>query len=143
MVHYQSYWPTGNPYVTRLSFTRPLDIFMVHTLFFIDPLAIPMLHCYFCWPNGYLYGTLPSPIGPLAISMVHFYLLLSYWLSIWYTTVSYLPTGYPYDTLKIYWTTGYLYGTLPSPTGPLDITLVHFYLLLTHWISLRYTSLSY
>ena len=69
--------------------------------FLIGPLAINMLHCYlllalwiflwytpifllahwlslcytaiFCWPTGYLYGTLTFPICPLAIiSMVHF-----------------------------------------------------------------------
>ena len=130
---------------------------MVHFLFSIGPLTIPMLHCYFLlanwiilwnttlfyWPTGYLNGTRSFPIGPLAISMIHFYLLLSYWLSIWYTTLSYQPTGYPFDTLQIYWTTGYLYGTLPSPTDPLDITMVHYYLLLTHWIFQRYTTLSY
>ena len=132
----------------------------------IGPLVIPMLHCYllldlwiflwytpffqlahclslcytaiFCWPTGYLYGTLPSPIGPLAISMVHVPFLLGHWISLWYTSIFYCPTGYPY-------------GTLPSSisqlaillihykfTGPLDISMVHYPLLLTHWISLWY-----
>ena len=130
---------------------------MVNSLFSIGPLAIPMLQCFFLlgnwislwnttlsyWHTGYLNDTRSFPIGPLAISMVHFYLLLSYWLSIWYTSLSYEPTDYPYDTLQIYWTTGYLYGTLPSFTGPLDITMAHYYLLLTHWISLMSTTLSY
>ena len=95
-----SYWLTGYPYVTLLFSTCPLDISMVHSLFAIGPLAIPVLHCYFLlvnwisllyttliyWPTGYLNGTRSFPIGPLAISMVHYYLLLAYWLSIWNTS---------------------------------------------------------
>ena len=137
----------------------------------IGPLVIPMLHCYlllalclflwytpffllahwlslcytaiFCWQTGYLYGTLPSPIGPLAISMVHVPFLLGHWLSLWYTSIFYCPTGYQY-------------GTIPSPirklaipmihyilTGPPDISMVHYPLLLTHWISLWYTIIFY
>ena len=131
--------------------------------FLIGPLAIPMLHCYlllalwiflwytpffllahwlslfytaiFCWPTGYLYGTLPFPIGPLAISMVHVTFLFGHWLSsLWYTSIFYCPTSYPY-------------GTLPSPisqlaipmihytfTGLLYIPKVHYPLLLIHWL---------
>ena len=61
--------------------------------------------------------------------MVHYPLLLGHWIHLWHTAIS-------------FWPTGCLYGTLPSPTGPLDITLVYYYLLLTHWISLWYTTLS-
>ena len=92
-----------------------------HYLFTIGPLASPMLHCYLLlahlislwyttlsfWPTGYLNGTLSFPTAN--------------WLSIWYTTLSYKPTGYLYDSQK-------------SSTGPLDISMVHYYLLLAHWI---------
>ena len=110
------YWPTGYPHATVL---------------------------FFCWATGYLYGTLSSPIGPLAISKVHVPFLLGHWLSLWYTTIFYRPTCYPY-------------GTLPSPisqltipmihykfTGPLGISMVHYPLLLAHWISLWYTIIFY
>ena len=71
--------------------------------------------------------------------MVHYYLLLSHWLSIWYTTIFYWPTGFIYDTLLyilthyylllanwptpcystiFYWPFGSFYGTLPSSPGP-------------------------
>ena len=69
-----------------------------------------------------------SPIGPLIIHLVDFYLLLARWISLWYTTLSYWPTFYPY-------------GTLLFSTGPLDISMVHCYLLLIHWISQCYTTL--
>ena len=62
--------------------------------------------------------------------MVHYYLLLTHWLSLWYITIFFLPTGYLYDTL------------LPS-TGPLAISMVHFHLLLAHWLSLWCTTIFY
>ena len=134
----------------------------------IGPLAIPMLHLYLpltnwislwyttlsYWPTGYLNWTLLSSTGPLAIPllhypllldhafpMVHYYLLLAYCLSVWYTTLS---TGYLYGTLLSstgplnisivhylsYWPTSYPYGTLHYPISPLAIPMVHYYLLL-------------
>ena len=76
--------------------------------------------------------------------MVHFSLQLVHWLSVWYTTVFYWPTGYLWGTLPspiglmafryttiFNWPTGYPFGTLPSPIGPLAIPIVHTYLLLT------------
>ena len=62
--------------------------------------------------------------------MVHCPLLLTHWLSLWYTTLSYWPTGYQF-------------GILLSSTDPLDISMVHYLLLLAHWISLLYTSIFY
>ena len=98
------YWPTGPPYCTQLSYTDPLT---------------PMRLC----------GTLLSSTGPLAISLVHYHLLLAHWLSLWYITT-------------FYWPTGYLYSTLPSSTGPLAISMIQFYflydycILQAHWLSL-------
>ena len=109
------------------------------------------------WPTGYIYDTLPSPFGLLVISMVYYpsltgplditlvyhYLLLTHWISLWYTTLSYWPTGYPYATLL-------------SSTGPLDTSVVNYPLLLayfypyvtllsstSHWISLWFIIISY
>ena len=114
MVHYLSYWPTDYPYDTLLSSTGPLKISMAQYLSF-GPLAIPLLHCY---------------------------LLLDHWLFLWYTAIFYWPTGYFYGTLPFYyWSTGYPYVTLLSSTGPLD--MVHYPLLLAHWLSLWFTFLSY
>ena len=42
-----------------------------------------------------------------------------------------------------YWTTGYLYGKLPSAIGPSVIPMLHLYFPLTNWTSLWYTTLSY
>ena len=65
--------------------------------------------------------------GQLAISMVHYPFLLVHWLSLWYSTIFYWPTGYPN-------------GTLPSPISPLAIPMIHYCLLLAHWISKWYTT---
>ena len=108
--------------------------------------------------------------------MVHYYLLLSHWLSLWYTTIFYWSTGFIYDTLLYimthyylllpnwpflcystisYWPTGSLCGALPSSpgpvapsyvtlqfyTGPLAISLIHYNLLLSHWLSLWNTTI--
>ena len=71
--------------------------------------------------------------------MIHYHILLAHWIShrytslsifLWSTTLSYLPTDYPY-------------GKLLSSSGPLDISRVHYYLLLAQCISLLYTALSY
>ena len=137
-----TYWPTCYPYDTQLSFTCPLEIFMAH---------------YPLQPTGNLYGTLPSPISPLAIPMIHVYLLLAQWISLWYTTFSYWPTGYPYVTLPSstglldssrvhyfsYWPSGYPYVTLLSSIGTLEFSMVHHPLLLAYRLSLWYTILSY
>ena len=136
------YWTNEYFYGTLLSSTGELDISMVHSLSTIGPLVIPMLHCY---------------------------LLLAHW--IWYTTLSYWPTGYHYCSLSFYigllaismvqycllldqwlsllytalfyWPTGYLYSRLPSSTGLLDIFMVHYPFLLVHLLSLWYTSIFY
>ena len=39
--------------------------------------------------------------------------------------------------------TGYLYGILLSSTGPLNISMVHYPVLLAHWLSLSYTPIFY
>ena len=97
----------------------------------------------FYWPTGYLYITLLSTIDPVAISMVHSYFLVAHWislvhyhllfahmLSLWYTTLSYWPTDYPYATIL-------------SSTGQMAISMVHNPLLLAHWISLWNTAIFY
>ena len=66
---------------------------------------------------------LVSSTGTLAITMVHNHLLLTHWLSLWYTTV-------------FYWPNGHLCGTHPSSIGPLALPVVHYHLLVTHWPSL-------
>ena len=103
--------------------------------------------------------------------MVHYFLQLTHWISVWYTSLSCWPTGFPYGTLLSstgtmaipmvhfcllmahwlslwytilsYWPTGYLYGTLVYSNGPLAIPLVHYPPLLAHWLSLWYTSIFY
>ena len=94
---------------------------------------------------------------PTGGSMEHYCLLLTHWISQRYTVLSFWHTGYLYGTLlsstgpldiaKVhypsYWPNEYLYGTLPSPIDPLAITMVHYYLLLDHLISLCYTTLTY
>ena len=63
--------------------------------------------------------------------MVHYHLLLVHWISLWSTTILYLRTDPPL-------------GTLLSSTGPLVISIVHYYLLLSHhWLSLWYTTIFY
>ena len=75
--------------------------------------------------------------------MIHCYLLLT--------------TGYLYGTLPfpigpltipmlhcyLLLATGYLYGILPSPFGQLAISMVHYVFLLVHWLSLWYTTIFY
>ena len=101
-----------------------------------------------------------SSIGTLAITMVHNHHLLTHWLSLWYTTVFYWPndplcgthpssigplalpvfyrpTGSPYvRLLSSPGPVAQSYGTLPFSTGPLAVSVVHYYLLLAHWLSL-------
>ena len=74
--------------------------------------------------------------------MVHFTFLLAHCLSQWYTTTFYWPTGYLYGTLL---STGpmVIYGTLLSSSGPMDIPMVHYALLLANWLSLCYTAIFY
>ena len=62
--------------------------------------------------------------------MLQCFFLLGNWISLWYTTLS-------------YWPTGYLKGTRSFPIWPLAISMVHYYLLLSYWLSIWYTSLSY
>ena len=133
------YWPTAYPYGTRPS---PPDISMVHYY-------LLLAH----WIS-LLYTT--SPIGSLAFLMVHYTILLANLLSIWYTTIFYWPNGYPYGTLSsptgpldisiytsiFYLPAEYLFGTLPSPIGLLAIIIVHSYLLLANLVSQWYTPLS-
>ena len=156
------YSPTGHPYGTPSIFYRHIGYLYDTLPSTTCLLAVPEVHyylllaqwpslCYstiFYWPTGSIYGTLPSspsPVapshvtlpfstGPLAVSMVHYYLLLANWLSLWYTTI-------------IYWPTGYLYGIQLSSTGPLTlsrvlyylllaVSIIHYYLLFSHWLSL-------
>ena len=144
------YWPTGSLYGTLPTFPSPVAPCATYVTlpFSTGPLAVSMVHycllllllanwlslwytTIFYWPNGYLYGTQLSSTGPLAlsgvlyylllaISMVHYYLLVSHWLYLWYTTIFYWSTGFIYDT-QLYLLTRY-----PR--------------LLAHWISLWYTT---
>ena len=112
----------------------------------IGPLAISMVYYLYFWPIGCLCGALLSSIGQLANSMLFYHLLLANWLSLWYTTIFFWPSGPFYVTLPFstgpfvvsmvnyifYWPTDCLYGTLPSSTGPLDISMEHNHHLLTH-----------
>ena len=80
------------------------------------------------------------------LSVVHTHLLLTLWLSLWYTTIFYWPTGplaisMVHDNLVL--PTGYLYDTLLPSTGPLAISMVHYHLLLAHWLSLWCTAIFY
>ena len=76
----------------------------------------------------------------MALSVVHTYLLLALWLSLWYTTIFYWPTGTPYvRLLSSPGPVAQSYGTLPFSTGPLAVSVVHYYILLAHWLSLWYT----
>ena len=152
------YWPTGYLNGTLPSLIGPLAISMEHYCIPMANWLTPWYTILPYWPNGYpygkivsstgpldiSYGMLLSPIGSLVIHLVHYYHLLANWISLWYTTLSYWATCHPY-------------GTLLSSTGPMDISLVHCYpstnsldipmlhypLLLAHWISLWYTPLSY
>ena len=77
-------------------------------------------YSYFTLPPSsvaYPYGTLLPSADNLPIPMVHYYLLLTPYLSLWYSTT-------------LYWPTAYTYGTLLSYACPLPIALVHYYLLL-------------
>ena len=107
-------------------------------------------------PTGYLYDTQKSSTGPLDISMVHYYLLLAHWIYQGTLPSPFGPLISQRYTTPSYWPTGYHYGSLLSSTSPLDISMVHYYLLLAHWIyqgtlpspfgpliSQRYTTPSY
>ena len=116
------YWPTGCLYASPPSS--------------IGQLALPMIH-YHIRPVAPSYVTLHISTGSLVVSMVHCYLLLANWLSLWYTTIFFWPTGYLYGTQLLalwpslgystifYWPTGYLCGTLLSAIVPLAISMVH------------------
>ena len=149
MVHYPLLLVTGSLYGTLLSSTGPLNISLVcYPLLFvqwlylwytpifygptgypcgtlsslISPLIIPMIHCYLLLTTGYLYGTLSFPIGPLAIPMLHCYLLLTLRIFLWYTSF----------LLLAHWLS---LCTLLFSNGQLDISMVHYPLLLAHWLS--------
>ena len=109
------YWPTGCLYASPPSSIGQLALSMIH--YHIRPVA----------PS---YVTLHFSTGSLVVSMVHYYLLLTNWLSLWYTTI-------------FFWSTGYLYGTQLASTGPLALTRVLDYLLLAHWLSLWYSAVCY
>ena len=125
LVNWLSVWYTTIFYL--------LDISLVHYPFLLAHWISLWYTTIFYWPTGYPFGTLPSPIDPLVIStdhfwslaicMVHYYLLLAHSISLWYTTLSYWPTGYPYRTLL-------------SSTGPLDTSVVHYPLLVAQLLSL-------
>ena len=86
-----------------------------------------MVHYYLLLAHWISLWYTTAPIGPLAILMVHYTFLLTHWLSLWYTTIFYWSLWY--TTLSC-WPTRYLYCTLLSSTGPLDISLVQYPLLL-------------
>ena len=76
----------------------------------------------------------------MALSVVHTLLLLALWLSLWYTTIFYWPTGPPY--VRLLSSPDHVaqsYGKLPFSTGPLAVSVVHYYLLLAYCLSLWYT----
>ena len=76
----------------------------------------------------------------MTLSVVHTHLLLVLWLSLWYTCIFYWPTGPPYvRLLSSPGPVAQSYGTLPFSTAPVAVSVVHYYLLLAHWLSLWYT----
>ena len=127
-------------YDALLSSTGRLDISMVYYLIMLAHWLSLWYPLKTNWSNGNLYCTLLSFTGSLVIRNVHYPLLLTHWISLWYTILPYWHIAIPmvhyylllahcqsvwYTTLS-YWPTGYLYGTLLSSTGPLDISMVHF-----------------
>ena len=103
--------------------------------------------------------------------MVHYYLLLAHWPSLCYSAFFYWPTGSLYGILPsspspvapsyvtqpfstgpltvsmvhyfLLLATICLFGTLPSSTVPLDISMEYNYLLLANWPSLGYSTIFY
>ena len=151
-------WPTGSPYCTLASFSGQLVLLFVHchlllahwpSIWFSQYLlkahwlSLWYTTIYF-WPIGCPCGAILSSFGPLALSMLLYYDLLTNWLSLWYATIFYWPSG-PFlcNTIIFYWPTCCFYGTLPSSTGQLAVSLVHYHLLLAHWISLWNTTIFY
>ena len=96
-------------------------------------LAISMVHYHLFLPIGCLCGALLSSISPLALSLLLYHLLLSNWLSLWYTTIFAWPSG-PFlcNTTILYWPTCCFYGTLLSYAGQLAVSSVHYHLLLAN-----------
>ena len=73
----------------------------------------------------------------MTLFVVHTHLLFVLWLSLWYTTIFYRPTCSPYvRLLSSPGPVAQSYGTLPFSTGPLAVSVVHYYLLLAHWLYL-------
>ena len=88
-----------------------------------------------------LYTTISYlPIGCLE----HSYLLLAHWPFLLYTPIFLFPTG-PHMSLWytaiFYRPTDYLFGTLPSSSCLLAVSMIHYYLLVAHWLSLWYTTI--
>ena len=81
----------------------------------------------------------------LAVPMVFYiYLLLAYLISLWYSTIFYWSTGYPFGTLLCsYWLTGYPYDTLLSSASPLAVNMVLYDHLLAHPLFLLYSTIFY
>ena len=141
MVYYLLlFWPTGYLYGTLSFPIGQLAIYMVHYPFLLVHWLSLWYTTIFFWPTGYPNGTLPSPISPLAIHMIHYYLLLAHWISKWYTTSISVVHYYlllahwisQWYTTLFYWPPVYLYGTLLSSTGPLDISMVYYLIMLAH-----------
>ena len=75
--------------------------------------------------------------------MVHYPPMLAHWLSLWYTLILYLPNDNLYGTLLSSTGPLYPYDTLPSPIGPLSISMLQYNLLEAHSLSQWYTILPY
>ena len=100
----------------------------------------------FYWLPANPYGTILPSIGSLPIPMVLYYLLLAPCLYRWYSTIFYCPTTNTFGTLLS------STGSLPIPhflsfwfeqVGSLPIPLVLYYLLLSHYQYLWYSTIFY
>ena len=142
-----------------------LTIFMVHyhlllanwpSLWYTTIFFLPTGHLYgtpsiVYWHTGYHYGPQPSSTDALAVPLVHYCLLLAKWPSLWYTPIFYWSFGSPRGTLPSSTGPPYVrllsspgpvaqsYGTLTFSTSPLAVSVVHYYFLLVHRLSLWYT----
>ena len=135
-----SYWPTGYLSGTLLSSTGLMVISMVHYPLLLAHWISLLYTSIFYWPAGYLFGTIPSPIGnhygtPLSLP--------AHWKSQWYIPLQSTHWLSLMFTLIFYWPTGYLNGTLPTPSDPMAISVVYYPPLLAHWLSLWYTTIFY
>ena len=133
-------WPSDSPHGTLPSFSGQLALPTVHY-----HLLLP--HWPSLWYSQYLLqahwlSLWYTTICPFAVSVVHCYLLFAHWPSLCYSTIFYWPTGSLYGTLPSSNSpVAPSCVTLPFSTGPLAVSMIHYYLLLANWLSLWYTTI--